>query len=356
VKKINYFLSCVVISIVIISFGGVAIPEDDSAAYARADFRILCLGDSMTAKGGDQSYPSQLERILNEKGKGGRVHVINGGQAETTVSDIAAALPGQIKQYSPDMIVVMTGINEGPRPAGYSPFTRLGWSYKEKGDRLAAIGSFRKAIILDPRGYREHTEFAIFYLKSGDFKEAEALLRQAIAINAQEDEAYIVLGWCYLGQNMFAEAETAFKKAAALNPRNPNILAALAVLCEQKGDHDCAQGYYAKADLLRGSYDDPGIRRDLKRIKDIAARQRIPLVCAQYPTRSLALLKRMIDGPEKTVIFVDNEKRFKDGVRQEGYLAYFEDMFAGDFGCCTAKGNHLLADTVAASILNYYSP
>ena len=105
-----------------------------------------------------------------------------------------------------------------------------------------------------------------------------------------------------------------------------------------------------------GRYEAPGIRRDFKRIRDIAAGQRIPLVCAQYPMRSLALLKKMAAGPEKTVIFVDNEKRFKDGVRQEGYLAYFEDMFAGDFGCCTAKGNRLLADTLAAAILNYYSP
>ena len=81
-KKINYFLCCVVISIGIMSFWGAAFPEDNSPASARTDFRILCLGDSMTAKGGDLSYPAQLERILNEKGKGGRFRVINGGQAE----------------------------------------------------------------------------------------------------------------------------------------------------------------------------------------------------------------------------------------------------------------------------------
>lgn len=30
-------------------------------------FRIICLGDSTTAIGGDDSYPGQLEKILNQR-------------------------------------------------------------------------------------------------------------------------------------------------------------------------------------------------------------------------------------------------------------------------------------------------
>lgn len=41
--------------------------------------RIICLGESTTAMGGKNSWPFQLERILNEKNIGIRFSVINKG-------------------------------------------------------------------------------------------------------------------------------------------------------------------------------------------------------------------------------------------------------------------------------------
>ena len=38
----------------------------------KAEYRILCLGESTTALGGQDAYPVQLERILNEKASQGR--------------------------------------------------------------------------------------------------------------------------------------------------------------------------------------------------------------------------------------------------------------------------------------------
>ena len=51
------------------------------------------------------------------------------------------------------------------------------------------------------------------------------------------------------------------------------------------------------------------------------------------------------------IIFVDNEMVFRKALKQASYDEYFTDMFAGDFGHCTPKGNRLLAENIANVIL-----
>lgn len=48
---------------------------------------------------------------------------------------------------------------------------------------------------------------------------------------------------------------------------------------------------------------------------------------------------------------MDNEAIFKKAIFRDGYKEYFRDMFAGDFGHCTVKGNNLLAKNIADVIL-----
>jgi hypothetical protein len=48
---------------------------------------------------------------------------------------------------------------------------------------------------------------------------------------------------------------------------------------------------------------------------------------------------------------VDNEKIFRDAVKKDKSSIYFNDMFGGDFGHCTDKGNRLLAENIANAIL-----
>jgi len=44
---------------------------------------------------------------------------------------------------------------------------------------------------------------------------------------------------------------------------------------------------------------------------------------------------------------VDNEQVFKNAVKKSSLQEYFVDMFGGDFGHCTDKGNKLLAENIA---------
>jgi len=86
--------------------------------------------------------------------------------------------------------------------------------------------------------------------------------------------------------------------------------------------------------------------RNYKKIKEILDKKKIKLVCMQYPMRSIKPLKEIFEG-EKNIIFVDNEWVFKRAVRKGCYKDYFRDMWAGDFGHCTDKGNKLLAENIA---------
>ena len=78
-----------------------------------SEVRILCLGESTTALGGADSYPAQLEAILNAQSQSQRrFKVINAGMVSKNSQDILEALPRQLQRYQPQMIVVMMGIND----------------------------------------------------------------------------------------------------------------------------------------------------------------------------------------------------------------------------------------------------
>ncbi|MEI6632154.1 MAG: hypothetical protein WCL25_06045, partial [bacterium] len=101
---------------------------------------------------------------------------------------------------------------------------------------------------------------------------------------------------------------------------------------------------------LRGGYYNPVTINNYHKLKQILDKRGIKLICVQYPVRSIQPLKKIFKDDEN-IIFVDNEKIFKDAIRKEGYNAYFVDKFGGDFGHCTQKGNRLLAGNIADAIL-----
>ena len=79
----------------------------------RGAFRIICIGESTTAIGGINSYPRQLERILNENDIGIDFWVINKGIPGKQTSVIMEELDENLRKYAPDMVVAMMGINDG---------------------------------------------------------------------------------------------------------------------------------------------------------------------------------------------------------------------------------------------------
>ncbi len=76
------------------------------------EFRILCLGESTTAIGGENSYPSQLQAILNSRHPEIKFKVINKGRVSKQSQHILAELRENLEKYKPHLVITMIGVNE----------------------------------------------------------------------------------------------------------------------------------------------------------------------------------------------------------------------------------------------------
>jgi tetratricopeptide (TPR) repeat protein len=260
----------------------------------------------------------------------------------------------------------------------------LGKICQQQGRFLEAEGFLKQAIAFNPNNDRAYVVLREFYRQQGRFPEAEELLKQAIAINPKNDWACVELGEFYQQQGRFPKAEGLFKQAIAFNPKNDWACVGLgenyrlqgrsieaeelfkqAIAFNPKNDWRKERGYGVLASLYRQmnkaglveEYNKKLINTskhttvdNYQRVKVILDKRGIRLVCVQYPMRSVKPLKKIFEG-QQGVIFVDNEKVFKYAVSRQGYKEYFRDLFGGDFGHCTDKGNKLLAKNIANAIL-----
>jgi tetratricopeptide (TPR) repeat protein len=229
-----------------------------AAIRQKGAYRIMCLGESTTALGGVYSYPSQLNRILNQRGNGIKFSVINKGVCGVNTAHILDNLGSYLDDYRPDMVITMMGINDkGPNmffehvPGSKAvnfiksfriyKLTRIIWlnivnagsrrlSSESRApgicpERLEApqsneLSKLEEAIKLDPQNEWPYVEIGSLYRIQGKVYEAEALLNKALELNPGNYWPYAELGWIYRDQGRLAEAKALFKKAKELNPKN----------------------------------------------------------------------------------------------------------------------------------------
>ncbi|MCM8791813.1 MAG: tetratricopeptide repeat protein [Candidatus Omnitrophica bacterium] len=415
-------------------------------------FRILCLGESTTF-GYEESYPSQLEEILNQRKPEVRFRVINLGRPGVDSNFILQHLEENLSKYNPHIVTVMMGINDrdisllskdhlfskikfflrnfrvykltrllylhirakiketiifyrtlvfknktknlykdtlkGNLEYDWT-YVKLGWHYKNEGRFQKAEEMFKKAIVLDPLNTWAYRELIQIYTQNNRHAEVEELFKRllelnhfdyhtymgwgwclfdekkydraeeyfkkAIQINPDSPEAYLWLGQTYIQQQKFNEAEDCFKKVILLEPVNERAYSALIFLSNLLENPEDAQRYLFLKELFKVKYYNAITQSNFRKLHDILKRRKIKLVCVQYPMRSVQPLKDIFKDREG-IVFVDNEYIFKEAVKKEGYNVYFTDMFAGDFGHCTLKGNRLLAENIANVVLKeYFSP
>ena len=340
--------------------------------------RILCIGESTTAfeEGGQNCYPSQLDDILNKYGAGIKFSVINTGKPGIRTPYILTQLENDLERYDPDIIVAMIGIND----AYLMPYrkkavdTKLEAFLKSfKLYRLLSIlktsmvpraktASFRhpKEAIDDIAGvaeagkkeYSDYMKAAWSHLGKGTVEEAIKMAEKAIEVDPGNVNAYFWLSQTYANYLPTEHAKMAelYEKIGELKPDENRAIAFLACYYDINGNEQLARKYAEKIRLLNRDFFIPAFWHNYRRIKDIADKKNIKLVCVQYPMRSITQLRSVFETHDN-IIFVDNEQIFKTAVKKEGYFEYFIDNFGGDFGHCTEKGNRLLAQNIADAIL-----
>jgi tetratricopeptide (TPR) repeat protein len=243
----------------------------------------------------------------------------------------------------------------GLNPKNDMAYAELGRLARVRGDcrrgECREAESFLKtAIELNPKNYVAYLGLGLLYRIRHQSSQAEDAFKKAIEINPKVFPAYFELLELYRDQGALPQAEYLFKKALAIDPQNQRVLGAMASLYDEMGKPELAKAYAEKAARLNSENYLPVTANNYRKLKEILERKGIKLVCVQYPMRNIEPLKRIFEN-DKGVIFVDNERLFKEAVRKGSYKEYFRDMFAGDFGHCTLKGNTLLAQNIAGVIL-----
>lgn len=229
-------------------------------------------------------------------------------------------------------------------------YFEVGRFYRDRGLLAESEEAFKKALELNPQNDFAYLGLGWLYSDGKRYLEAEGNFKKAAELNPKNKEAQIELGWCYRTQGKLSQAEGAFKKAIELNSTDDKLYSGLAVCYNEQKKYDLAQKYFKIADGIRSKYYCPFTYSNYHKIKKVLDKSGIKLVCVQYPMRSVEPLKRIFEG-QQDVLFVDNEKIFKDALKQSSYKEYFVDAIAGDFGHCTYKGNELLAGNIANVIL-----
>jgi len=461
-KQKTIILACGIIFVVVILelgirlFGGIFLflqeYRNRVSIAQKGGYRIMCVGESTTAMGGDDSYPSQLEEVLNARKIGVKFSVINKGVVMVDTSFILSNLESNLNQCQPKMVIAMMGCNDKDvayyedisdaktplfkelrvyrliktlwmhvvnktkktgmdaaeqnrnhhkqvgllknklssikaikikpgkeniyinlgkhywkqnmfiqaekayrkaielNPRAEKAYEGLGLIYSEQEKLNQSEASFQKAIELEPSNVGAYSGLGQVYKKEKKFSEAEEVFNKAIEVNPNIPMLYFMLGNVYLCRDKFTQSERVLKKAVEIAPEHGRAYGSLARLYAEMGKDDLAREYYKKAQEVLFKKSNLVTSKNFRNLKKILDQRGIKLVCVQYPTRSIEPLKKIFEGYEG-VIFVNNEKIFKDAVRRESYEEYFIDDFAGDFGHCTAKGNRLLAENIANVIL-----
>lgn len=229
-------------------------------------YRIVCLGGSTTAEGGEYSYPYQLEEILNKRNIGIKFKVINEGVESADSTFILSNLELNLNKYNPDMVITMMGENDGGNTMLFDDTSALKIKlfFREfkvlklarlirlhivnKAEELGILNKGRKMTILrgdseafgsdneigqeekkdiETSNFEEKTKDVeklvyMYMIKKNqkDFETAEKAINKAIEISPFDAQLYVELADGYVCQGKFKEAEKVLKKAVEIDQNN----------------------------------------------------------------------------------------------------------------------------------------
>ncbi|MBN1492826.1 MAG: hypothetical protein JW938_01615 [Candidatus Omnitrophica bacterium] len=222
--------------------------------------------------------------------------------------------------------------------------------FSENADILAYLGTIQRWVgqreesrtnLLKALELRPGHEQALKGLEDESFQ----LGKRMIEIERDSLSGYLVLAELYLRESNYEEAEDILKKGLHHLPGNDKLWGALGTVELNRNERQLAEEYFLRARKIRERSSNPYTGKNYRLIEEKALKHGIPIVALQYPLRDVDEIKDHFLYPEQ-VNFVSNEEVFKDAVANGGYVTYFIDIFGGEFGHCTPKGNRLIAQNV----------
>ena len=239
-------------------------------------------------------------------------------------------------------------------PGNDRAWTLLGRSFLSKKKYGQAMESFSQAIEINPANDRALASLAwIDFWKNKEIARGKERARRALEINPDNYLATVTLWSCYEAEGDYRSAIGVCENAIERDPYHKRAYVELAYIYRQLGEPEKAEQYLRQdRRRLMNTYN-PITFASYQRITKIVDCRGIQLVAVQYPMRPVGSLEKMLEDHDD-IIFVDNEDVFKEALRNADYDDLFKDAFAGDFGHCTPEGNRILAENVAATVIEEY--
>lgn len=266
-----------------------------------------------------------------------------------------------------------------------SLFDRLGDTHVALKNYPLASTYYQKGIDLFPAHPTAYEKLGQLLRNSQHCREAEQFLIKQIHVNPMAFESYGHLAYCFEQNNKIADAKKLLTKSIKTFPNTAQLPYALANHYLRQHQWTEAKKMYhyvlttfppeQRASITNNIYVQLlNIARAFQNTQEIASLEKeistlrsakltdyqfiknylqergIQFIVIQYPLRSTEPLKELYN-PSDGIIFVENKNLFEKGIAQEGLETYFVDMHVGEFGHCTAKGNRLIANNLAETIL-----
>ncbi|MFH1037870.1 MAG: tetratricopeptide repeat protein [PVC group bacterium] len=254
----------------------------------KSEYVILCLGESTTAVGGKDSYPKQLDNILNDRGVGKKVTVVNKGVIGTNTTAIVSRLADCLNTYQPDMVITMMGINEGlgttnienraDADTGFFlrnfrvyKLLRLLWdrvffniklaeTARQRKKEVEEILTLAETAIIGNELSQTRTNFDIFseevaaiiekgdrYFDQDKWEEAVPFYRKALESNPENTAILSRLAACLRELQRFREDREILRQVLLVDPQNPDVYIELGNSFRNQQGWEAAEVFYRKA-------------------------------------------------------------------------------------------------------------
>lgn len=240
-------------------------------------------------------------------------------------------------------------------PKNSEAYVGLAWTYRHMAKAFnKRIKLFKTAIAADRRNIAAYEGLANEYLLVEDYDAAYQVFLKILKLKPDVISPYLSLAWYHGMQGDLIESEKQLKLGEKVNPRSDRLYGQMSLVYLQMGNDKEWEKYHGKATqmAIEGIKGLP-LYGNYRKIKEILDKNKIQMVCVQYPVRSIKSLQFIFEGYDN-LIFVDNENIFKEALRKNNYGVYFDDLFGGDFGHCTREGNRLIAKNIADTIIKEY--
>lgn len=231
-----------------------------------SNYTIMTIGESTTAYGGDNSYSSQLETIVNARGKakGIRFRVVNKGVPGNTTTRIISNVNQNISEVKPNIIIAMMGINDEHRTnttgESFIPTvdekSQFDWITKFMNLRIVKL--FRYLLV----NLRQYIELSYditleknavvlndkldYYYNNYPDAESEKIVKRILSLEPQDPNIYTNIATYYSDDRKYTDVIKIITAGLERFPKNEQLLLLYAQTLYNIGRGTEAQQYYQK--------------------------------------------------------------------------------------------------------------